>query len=213
MGTVLRRLASLFSRPANDKQAANVPVRRVAMPKRLPVLVLDASAAADEAAGAVVVRSANDPDFPAKRDAAEQTLQKAITQVLTVAGFRFDGKDWVRFGRNGTMTVVLLRSRWGYDCGINLRFAQGRMVRKHQLWFDSDQLSLGKFYTTKEDPRKEPGHLHYLNIFEGNGDLEKAMMILESRVVPFVEEHLNGPGKKAVADFVPVAVVPEPTQT
>ena len=211
MPSVLRRLTNLFRGPLPDEYPTNRPLKPLPTGKRLPVLMLDASAAADEAAGAVVIRSTNDPDFSAKRDTAEQKLEQSITLVLTAAGFRFDGTNWVRFGRNGSMTVSRSRSRWGYDCGLYVQFAPGRMVRKHQLWFDANQVALGKFYTQKEDPRTEPGRLHYLSIFESTGALETAMMILQTRVVPFIEEHLNGPGKTAIADFLPVAAAQTPT--
>lgn len=140
--------------------------------------------------GVRIHRAAHDPDFPAKRDQAYQTLRGAISTVAEAQGFTAKAQSWMKQGPLGVATLHIQRSRYGFECYINLGF-QPNEDAPHGIWENEDHIPLGRFYPPEADATVEPGTLIYLDIFENPAALDKPMEILSTKALPWLQEYLT----------------------
>lgn len=148
--------------------------------------------------------AAQDPEFPTKREAAITTIIKAIDVVAQTHGFTKKPQSWAKTGDLGTVSIHLQRSRYGFDCHINLGFqplAEGRFGP----WEQDDFVPLGGFFpsdATGSDigPDTGPdigvddtGTLTYLDVYEDADSLEIPMQVLSDQALPWLLAHLTNP--------------------
>lgn len=144
--------------------------------------------------------AAHDPEFPAKREAAVTTITAAIDAVAQAHGFTKKPKSWAKSGALGTVSIHLQRSRYGFDCHINLGFqplddlADG--PSGHSPWDQDDFVSLARFYPphqTDAATAQEPGTIAYLDVQDDPGSLDGPMAVLSEHALPWLVAHLTDP--------------------
>jgi hypothetical protein len=139
--------------------------------------------------------AANDPAFPAKREAAIALIGAAITQITAPLGYTRKGDLWARSTVRGKTVVNLQRNRYGWDAQINLRFlpANGDFP-EDCIWAAGEEIHLGHFGATG---------LAYLDISEDAGILDAPMHILRAHALPWLDAHHLG--MPAIATYQPEA--------
>jgi hypothetical protein len=110
--------------------------------------------------------AANDPAFPAQREAAFTVISDALTAMLAPLGYVQIGSTWRRETTAGRSAVNLQRSRYGFDAAIPLSaFCEGG---------------------------EDPGLIRYLDVRDDAACLDRPMSILRTQAMPWLERHHNG---------------------
>ncbi|WP_323005119.1 DUF4304 domain-containing protein [Pseudorhodobacter sp.] len=133
--------------------------------------------------------AAHDPQFSAKREAAVQTILAAIDRVAQAHGFTKKPKSWAKLGALGTVSIHLQRSRYGFDCQINLVF-QPLPEALEGTWGQDEFIPLGRFYPP---PSATAGTLTYLDIHQNPAALDQPMQVLNDLALPWLLAHLTNP--------------------
>ncbi len=174
-----------------------------ARPQPLPLIEDDAVTAAPSAVdnGVRMHIASSDPAFPAKREAAVTLILGAIDTVASTHGLTKKARSWAKTGACGTISVHLQRSRYGFECYINLGF-QPVSGESRGPWAQDDVVRLGRFMPTDIQSNDEPGALIYLDILEDTEALATPLSVLDQRALPWLLAHLEDP---AAADrpFLP----------
>ncbi len=149
-------------------------------------------------------RASQDRAFPAKREAAVGAICAAIGDVVTPLGYVRRGDTWSRTSVAGKSAVNLQRSRYGWECYINLRFLtpDGDGL-DGGLWAEDGDLRIGLFYLPQEGRGPEPGVIFYLDVHEDAGSLGEPMAVLRERALPWLDAHHGG--RPDHRDFMPAA--------
>ncbi|WP_050527474.1 DUF4304 domain-containing protein [Pseudorhodobacter aquimaris] len=127
--------------------------------------------------------AASDPDFPAKREAAVSAIIAAIDGVAQQHGFSQKPKSWAKEGALGLVSIHVQRSRFGFDCQINLGF-QPRSQRLEGPWAEDGFVSLGQFFPQDGPIEEEGGIITYLDVYRDAASLMPIMRILEGHALP-----------------------------
>ena len=135
--------------------------------------------------------AASDPSFPAKREVAVATITAAIDAVAAVHGFTKKPKSWAKAGPLGTVTLHLLRNRYGFDCQINLGF---QPISEHPAgpWAEDDFVPLARFLPINSVSDNE-GSIIYLDINDDPSCLTAAITALDHNALPWLLAHLTNP--------------------
>ena len=136
--------------------------------------------------GVRIHRAAHDPAFPAKREAAIAALTAGIDGVAFAEGFEAKPQSWAKTGPLGTVSLHIQRSRYGFDCEVNLGFAPAVGVAAGP-WEEEGRIPLGWFYG------EEPAPLIYLDIIETPETLQTALTALRTAALPWLVAHLTDP--------------------
>lgn len=136
--------------------------------------------------------AASDPAFPAKREAAVKVILAAMDAVAEAHGFTKKAKSWAKTGRLGTVSLHLQRSRYGFECYINLGF-QPLSGEGKGPWNQDDFVRLGRFLPTDLSASGEPGALIYLDVHEDIAALATPMQTLDKHALPWLLAHLEDP--------------------
>lgn len=149
--------------------------------------------------------AANDPAFPAKREAAVALLCETITSIATPFGYLCKGTTWSRQTAQGRSAVNLQRGRYGWNAFINLRFvtAQGTPPMGAD-WADAgtDDIRINRFCQGDEAQNLKDGAIAYLDAQENSAILHFAMQILQSRALPWLDAHHHG--QPTIASYLPI---------
>lgn len=134
--------------------------------------------------------AANDPAFPAKREAAFTAIVAAVAQVAQPLGYTLRGSTFSRETPAGKTAINLQRSRYGFDAIISLRFllADGT-VPKTGIWAAEDEVSLAHFVP---DAGSDPGTISYLDVDENPACLAGPMAVLRDLALPWLDAHHHG---------------------
>jgi hypothetical protein len=118
--------------------------------------------------------AANDPAFPAQREAAFQVISDAITAVVAPLGYHQVGSTWRRETASGRSAINLQRSRYGFDAVITLRFLlpDGSPL-DHGAWVDTPEIPLIAFC---DDP----------------ACLDMPIAVLRDHALPWLDAHHSG---------------------
>lgn len=134
--------------------------------------------------------AANDPAFPAKREAAFAVIVAAVAGVVEPLGYGLRGSTWARETTAGKTAVNLQRSRYGFDAVISLRFLRpDGTVPDSGLWADDDEVTLAAF---APDAASDPGVISYLDVHENPACLDHPMAILRDHALPWLDAHHAG---------------------
>jgi hypothetical protein len=130
--------------------------------------------------------AAHDPAFPAKREAAIAALTAGIDSAALAEGFEAKPQSWAKTGPLGTVSLHIQRSRYGFDCEVNLCFAPvvGDAVGP---WEEEGRIPLGWFYGD------QPAPLIYLDIVDNPATLQNALQALQIVALPWLIAHLSDP--------------------
>ncbi len=133
--------------------------------------------------------AANDPAFPAQREAAFVVICDAISATLAPLGYAQTGSTWRRETSAGRSAINLQRSRYGFDAAITLRFLlpDGAPLETGP-WADAPEIPLSAFCTGGTDP----GLILYLDVRDSPACLDCPMAILRDHALPWLERHHNG---------------------
>jgi len=145
--------------------------------------------------------AAHDPEFPTKRDRAFETISAAIDAVALAHDFTKKPMSWAKTGDLGTVSIHLQRSRYGFDCHINLGF-QPLDESADGPWAQDDFVPLGRFYPPNPASVDEPGTIAYLDVHTDAGSLDQPMTILNAQALPWLVAHLTNPAA-AKMPFLP----------
>lgn len=147
--------------------------------------------------------AANDPAFPAKREAAVALICQAITDIATPLGYTRKGTTWSRETPRGKSAINLQRSRYGFTAYINLRFlTPDGNAPQHGVWAQDDDIRIQRFYLPTEGIGLEDGVLTYLDVFETPACLDEPMHILATRALPWLDAHHGKMLSPNIADFL-----------
>ena len=144
--------------------------------------------------------AASDPSFPAKREAAVAAITAAIDTVAAAHGFTTKAQSWAKSGPLGTVTLHLQRSRYGFDCQINLGF-QPVCEPETGPWALDDFISPARFLP---DTTTGDGTLIYLDVNDDPSKLATAIAALNDNALPWLLAHLTNPDA-ALIDPMPSA--------
>jgi hypothetical protein len=134
--------------------------------------------------------AASDPEFPALRDAAIAQIIAAIDSVAQQHGFVKKPRSWAQSGPLGTISIQLQRSRFGFDCGINLGWLPLSDAAPGP-WMLDNVVPLGDFMPQDATLSNDPGTLVYLDVHAHPVHLETAMDVLNTRALPWLTAHLT----------------------
>jgi hypothetical protein len=134
--------------------------------------------------------AANDPAFPAKREAAFAVIVAAVAQVVTPLGYTLRGSTFARETAAGKTAINVQRSRYGFDAVISLRFLlPDGTVPETGIWADDAEVALAQFAT---EGAADPGTISYLDVHEDATCLDATLEILQERALPWLDAHHNG---------------------
>ena len=141
--------------------------------------------------------AAHDPAFPDKREAAVKAIIHAIDAVAQAHGFTKKPQSWAKTGDLGTVTIHLQRSRYGFDCHINLGF-QPLSEAAFGPWAHDDFVPLARFLPPNTQVAEavgpeEPGTLTYLDVLQDAHSLDMPMQVLSDQALPWLLAHLTNP--------------------
>lgn len=129
--------------------------------------------------------AANDPAFPARREAAWTRIVAALDGVLVPAGYALNGATWSKSSPRGRSAVHLQRSRYGWDVQIVLRFVTpDGEVPDHPDWPGGEDVTLAEFFERAEG---DPGTLAFIDVLERPECLDLAVDTLREQVLPWFE--------------------------
>jgi hypothetical protein len=134
--------------------------------------------------------AAHDPEFPAKREAAVDIIVAGIDAVAQAQGFDKKAKSWAKSGDLGTVSIHLQRSRFGFDCQVNLGF-QPLDGKPSGLWAQDDFVPLERFLLQGVAASEPLALLTYLDVYEDPTILAKSMRILSEDALPWLLAHLT----------------------
>jgi hypothetical protein len=133
--------------------------------------------------------AANDPAFPAQREAAFAVICEAMSGILVPLGYALMGTTWRRETAAGRSAINLQRSRYGFDASITLRFLLPDGVPiETGAWADGPEVPLTVFCTDERDV----GQIRYLDVRDNPACLDRPMAILRDHAVPWLERHHFG---------------------
>ncbi|SEN13313.1 hypothetical protein SAMN05216227_100823 [Pseudorhodobacter antarcticus] len=137
--------------------------------------------------------AASDPNFPAKRDAAITQIIAAIDTTAAAHGFTKKPRSWAKSGPLGTVSIQLQRSRFGFDCDINLGWSP---LSETPLgpWLHDDVVPLAQFL-----PVPDTAILIYLDVADSPAHLDAPMHALNTRALPWLIAHLTDPNAALIA--------------
>lgn len=142
--------------------------------------------------------AANDPAFPAKREAAFAVIVAAVARVAAPMGYTLRGSTFARETAAGKTAINVQRSRYGFDAIISLRFLlPDGSVPESGIWADDAEVALAQF---APEGAADPGTISYLDVHEDAACLDATVAILADHALPWLESHHNG----AVAPISPV---------
>lgn len=141
--------------------------------------------------GARIHRAAHDPEFPKKREAAIEAITAAIDAMAEKHGFTRKAKSWAKDGPAGRVSIQLQRSRYGWECHVNLSLDRKDGQREGVCAHD-DFVGLGEFYAPGEGQAPEPGVIYYLDVHEDPAALDLPMQVLDQRALPWLLGQLDG---------------------
>ncbi len=148
--------------------------------------------------------AANDPAFPAKREAAVALICQAITDIATPMGYTRKGTTWTRTTLKGRTAINLQRSRYGFVAYINLRFLlPDGTPPTSGVWARDDNIRLQRFYVPPEQSGAEDGVLTYLDVHDNPACLDEPLHILATRALPWLDAHHSKLLSPKIADFLP----------
>jgi hypothetical protein len=134
--------------------------------------------------------AANDPDFPAKREAAVTLICAEIDAIATPMGYTRKGTTWSRSSLHGRTIINLQRSQYGWHADINLRYILPNGEAAHSgAWADGDDLHIGQFFQPDEGCGLEPSRIAYLDVSEDPATLDLPLHILRTRALPWLDAH------------------------
>ncbi|WP_050521857.1 DUF4304 domain-containing protein [Pseudorhodobacter wandonensis] len=136
--------------------------------------------------------AAHDPAFPAKREAAVGIIVAGIDAVAQAHGFDKKAKSWAKSGDLGTVSIHLQRSRFGFDCQVNLGF-QSLDSNTSGPWAQDDFVPLERFLLLDVAASEPLALLTYLDVYEDPTILAKSMRILSEDALPWLLAHLTDP--------------------
>lgn len=136
--------------------------------------------------------AASDPEFPAKREAAVESIIAAIDTIAAAHGFSKKAKSWAKTGPLGLVSIHLQRSHYGFEAYINLGF-QPVSEQPLGLWAHDETVRLDRFYPDSADAPPPDGALIYLDVYDEPDSLSPAMTILDDRALPWLVAHLTDP--------------------
>lgn len=137
--------------------------------------------------------AANDPDFPAKREAAVALICTAIDVIATPFGYARKGSTWSRSTSQGRTIINLQRSPYGWYATINLRFIlPNGEAASSGVWTSGDDVHLGQFYQPDDAHAAEPGRIAYLDVTADAAAQDLPMTILRTRALPWLDTHHEG---------------------
>lgn len=146
--------------------------------------------------------AAHDPQFPAKRDAAVAAILAAIDFVAQEHGLTKKPKSWAKNGPLGTVSIHLQRSRYGFDCTINLGFQPIDPLSRGEMqqdaiptgpWAETGFIPLGCFYPQGLAGLDRAGTLVYLDVLHDDETLRQPMSVLSNVALPWLLAHLTKP--------------------
>lgn len=146
--------------------------------------------------------AAHDPDFPAKREAAVLRITAALDAVAAAHGFTKKPKSWAKSGPLGTVSLHLQRSRFGFDCMIELGFQPSDAAPQNSAqnadqsapsgpWAHEDFIPLGRFYPPALASLDSTGTLIYLDVLNEADALHQPMAVLSDHALPWLLAHLT----------------------
>ncbi len=148
--------------------------------------------------------AANDPAFPAKREAAVGLICAAIEAIAFPAGYTRKGTTWSRTSPQGRTAINLQRSSYGFVAHINLRFLQpDGTPTETGVWALDDSIQLQRFYLPNEQSGSEDGMLTYLDVHDDPACLDLPMHILKSRALPWLQAHHTAPELPTIEAYLP----------
>ncbi|MDM7931681.1 hypothetical protein [Tabrizicola sp.] len=129
--------------------------------------------------------AANDPAFPAQREAAYLAIVTAVDTALQPFGYALKGSTWTRVSPQGKSAVHLQRSRYGWDVQIILRFMtpEGGLP-DHPDWQDGEDMTLVRF---GGGGGEDPGRLAFVDVLERPAHLARTIDILVAEALPWLE--------------------------
>lgn len=133
--------------------------------------------------------AANDPNFPAQREAAMATITHEVNTIAQRHGFIAKPKSWAKTGPLGTVTITIHRSPYGFEAYVDLGFQPEGAA--HGPWAQDDVIRLGQFYPDDAADADDRGALIYVDIVEGSTALSDAMQVLDRRALPWLVAHLT----------------------
>jgi hypothetical protein len=129
--------------------------------------------------------TANDPAFPARREAAYARIVAALDGLLVPEGYALSGTTWSRVTVQGKSAVHLQRNRYGWDVQIVLRFVTpDGEVPDHPDWPGGEDVTLAAFFERAEH---DPGTLAFVDVLEQPECLDLAVEILREQALPWFE--------------------------
>ncbi len=147
--------------------------------------------------------AANDPAFPAKREAAVALICAAIEAVATPMGYTRKGTTWSRTSPSGRTAINLQRSSYGFTAFINLRFLLPDGTSANSgVWAMDDTIRLLRFYLPHEPSGTEDGDLTYLDVHENPASLDQPMLILAILALPWLDAH-HSVTDPEIEDYLP----------
>lgn len=146
--------------------------------------------------------AANDPGFPAKREAAIALICQAITDIAAPLGYTRKGTTWSRTTARGKSAIHLQRSRYGFTASLTLRFlTPDGTALNHGVWAQDDDIRLRQFYLQSESCGTEAGEITYLDVHENPVCLNEPMHILATRGLPWLDAHQTASFPPDIAAF------------
>ena len=132
--------------------------------------------------------AANDPGFPAKREAAVALICAAITDIATPVGYTCKGTTWSRTTPQGRSAINLQRSRYGFTASITLRFLLPDGTSPTEgIWAQDDDITLQNFTDATDGP--DLANIAYIEIIENPASLDRPMHILANHALPWLDAH------------------------
>lgn len=146
--------------------------------------------------------AANDPAFPAKREAAVALICQAITDIATPLGYACKGTTWARQTARGKSAIHLQRSQYGFTAMITLRFlTPDGASPEYGIWAQEDDIGLHHFYLPNESLAQDNGALTYLDISENPDCLTMPLHVLKTRALPWLDAHHLALSPPNIEDF------------
>jgi hypothetical protein len=137
--------------------------------------------------------AANDPAFPAKREAVIALIGAGISDIATPLGYTRNGDIWAHSTTRGKTVVHLQRSRFGWDAQINLRFlpVDGDFPA-NSIWAAGEEINLGHFGA---------GNIAYIDVSTNAASLDLHIQTLRANALPWLHaHHATWP---SIADYLP----------
>lgn len=139
----------------------------------------------DEDLAARIHTAANDPAFPARREAAYETIVAALDTALVPLGYALKGSTWSRISPRGKSAVHLQRNRYGWEVQLVLRFLTPEGEPPHHPdWEEGEDMTLVRF---GGGGGEDPGRLAFLDVLEKPAVLARTVDILVDEALPWLE--------------------------